>query len=74
MICKTRKLNYAEVKLEIEELCIINRFQNDNIVLKMKYLIPEYISNNSKYESFDKKIRNLNKRRELEESEKLNKA
>ncbi|WP_308991930.1 nucleoside-diphosphate sugar epimerase/dehydratase [Mariniflexile litorale] len=56
MISKTRELDYASVKSEIEELCITNRFQNNNIVLKMKRLIPEYKSNNSDYERFDKKV------------------
>jgi FlaA1/EpsC-like NDP-sugar epimerase len=56
LISKTRKLDYANVKSEIEELCITNRFQNNNIVIKMKNLIPEYKSNNSDYERFDKKV------------------
>ncbi|MFD0836280.1 polysaccharide biosynthesis protein [Mariniflexile aquimaris] len=56
MISKTRALDYASVKSEIEELCITNRFQNNNIVMKMKRLIPEYKSNNSDYERFDKKV------------------
>jgi FlaA1/EpsC-like NDP-sugar epimerase len=56
MISKTRTLDYMAVKLEIEELCITNRFQNNNIVMKMKRLIPEYKSNNSDYERFDKKV------------------
>jgi FlaA1/EpsC-like NDP-sugar epimerase len=56
MISKTKTLDYMAVKLEIEELCITNRFQNNNIVMKMKRLIPEYKSNNSDYERFDKKV------------------
>ncbi|MDO7171383.1 polysaccharide biosynthesis protein [Mariniflexile sp. AS56] len=56
MISKTREIDYATVKSEIEELCITNRFQNNNIVIKMKRLIPEYKSNNSDYERFDKKV------------------
>lgn len=56
MISKTRELDYAKVKSEIEELCITNRFQNNNIVMKMKRLIPEYKSNNSDYERYDKKV------------------
>ena len=57
MISKTRELDYEKVKAEIEALCITNRFQNNNIVLKMKQLIPEYKSNNSDYEKFDKRVR-----------------
>ncbi|AXP82475.1 UDP-N-acetyl-alpha-D-glucosamine C6 dehydratase [Mariniflexile rhizosphaerae] len=56
MISKTRELDYVSVKHEIEELCITNRFQSNNIVMKMKRLIPEYKSNNSDYERFDKKV------------------
>jgi FlaA1/EpsC-like NDP-sugar epimerase len=56
MISKTRMLEYSKVKTQIEELCITNRFQNNSIVLKMKHLIPEYKSNNSDYEKFDKRV------------------
>ena len=56
MISKTRELDYAVVKSEIEALCITNRFQNNNIVVKMKQLIPEYKSNNSDFERFDKRV------------------
>ncbi len=55
MISKTRELDYEKVKADIEALCITNRFQNNNIVLKMKQLIPEYKSNNSDFEKFDKR-------------------
>ena len=56
MISKTRELDYDKVRAQIEELCITNRFQNNNIVMKMKRLIPEYKSNNSDYERFDKRV------------------
>ncbi|MEL0456391.1 nucleoside-diphosphate sugar epimerase/dehydratase [Flavobacteriaceae bacterium SZ-1-7] len=56
LISKTRELDYSKVKTEIEELCITNRFQNNNIVMKMKRLIPEYKSNNSDYERYDKRV------------------
>lgn len=56
LISKTRELDYDMIKAAIEELCITNRFQNNNIVLKMKRLIPEYKSNNSDYERFDKRV------------------
>ena len=56
MISKTRALDTEKIKSEIEELCITNRFQNNNIVMKMKRLIPEYKSNNSDYERFDKRV------------------
>ncbi|OEK08470.1 polysaccharide biosynthesis protein [Flavivirga aquatica] len=56
LISKTRELDYSKIKAAIEELCITNRFQNNNIVMKMKRLIPEYKSNNSDYERFDKRV------------------
>lgn len=67
MISKTRELEYNKVKSEIEELCITNRFQNNNIVMKMKSLIPEYKSNNSDYEKFDKRVQIYKKVRGLSE-------
>jgi len=57
MISKIRELDYEKIKSEIESLCITNRFQNNNIVLKMKQLIPEYRSNNSDYEKFDRRTK-----------------
>ncbi|GGZ70278.1 polysaccharide biosynthesis protein [Algibacter mikhailovii] len=57
LISKTRDLEYAKVKSSIEELCLTNRFQNNNIVMKMKSLIPEYKSNNSQYEKFDSRVK-----------------
>ncbi|HEX9600849.1 MAG TPA: nucleoside-diphosphate sugar epimerase/dehydratase [Mariniflexile sp.] len=65
MISKTRELDYVSVKHTIEELCITNRFQNNNIVMKMKRLIPEYKSNNSDYERFDKKVQIYKKVKEI---------
>jgi FlaA1/EpsC-like NDP-sugar epimerase len=56
LISKTREQDYDKVKAEIEELCITNRFQNSNIVMKMKRLIPEYKSNNSDFERLDKRV------------------
>ena len=53
MISKTRELSYNKIKSDIEELCITNRFQNLNIVKKMKGLVPEYKSNNSEFERYD---------------------
>lgn len=61
LISKTRELDYEKIKSSIEELCITNRFQNNNIVLKMKRLIPEYKSNNSDYERFDKRVQTYKK-------------
>ncbi len=71
LISKTREIDYSKVKAEIEELCITNRFQNNNIVLKMKNLIPEYKSNNSDYERFDKRVQIYNKAKRINGKERL---
>ena len=65
LISKTRELDYGKVRAQIEELCITNRFQNNNIVMKMKRLIPEYKSNNSDYERFDKRVQIYKKAKEI---------
>lgn len=69
LISKTRELEYASVKSQIEALCITNRFQNNNIVMKMKDLIPEYKSNNSDYERFDKRVQIYKKAKGLLENQ-----
>ncbi|MEC3908050.1 nucleoside-diphosphate sugar epimerase/dehydratase [Tamlana sp. 2201CG12-4] len=68
LISKTRELDHNKVKSQIEELCITNRFQNNNIVMKMKQLIPEYKSNNSDYERFDKRVQIYKKAKGVSES------
>ena len=46
----------ADVILQIDQLIgLFERQQNDNIVSKMKEIVPEYISNNSEFELLDKK-------------------
>lgn len=54
MISKTREFSYADVKNEIEDICMFNLFQNSDIVARIKAIIPEYKSNNSIYQEFDK--------------------
>ncbi|MFK5880242.1 MAG: nucleoside-diphosphate sugar epimerase/dehydratase [Flavobacteriaceae bacterium] len=68
MISRTRELDYDKIRGQIEELCITNRFQNNNIVMKMKRLIPEYKSNNSDYERFDKRVQIYKKVKEISEN------
>ena len=46
----------ASIILQIDQLIgLFERQQNDNIVAKMKEIVPEYISNNSEFELLDKK-------------------
>ncbi len=55
MIGKTRELDYTLVRSKIDELCVSNMFFNGSTVSLMKEIVPEYISNNSKLCSLDKK-------------------
>ena len=54
MIAKTKPLENKKIELQIIDLCSVNsRTQNLEIVSSIKEIIPEYISNNSKYEVLD---------------------
>ena len=56
MIAKTKNLNILDVSDKIANLCLISsKSQNLEIVSLIKDIIPEYISNNSKYEVLDSK-------------------
>jgi len=55
MISRVRKLNYHLVKSYIDELCVSNMFFADKTIAIMKKIVPEYISNNSKFCALDKK-------------------
>jgi FlaA1/EpsC-like NDP-sugar epimerase len=55
MIGKTRELDYAYVRSKIDELCISNMFFNSDTVSLMKEIVPEYVSNNSKFSKLDQK-------------------
>lgn len=55
MIAKVRQYNFETVELYVQQL--IDAFEKQNnieIVQMMKQLVPEYISNNSVFESLDK--------------------
>lgn len=55
MIGKVRELDYADVRSKIDELCVSNMFFNGDTVKLMKAIVPEYVSNNSKFCSLDEK-------------------
>lgn len=56
-IAEVRQYNYEEVSRDIDELIEISkRYDNMATVAKMKAIVPEYISNNSVYESLDNKV------------------
>ena len=54
MIAKVKKLDSVKIKQKIEDLCIFNNGLDYNeTVKKMKEIVPEFISNNSKYQRLD---------------------
>lgn len=54
LIANVRKLNHELVLREISELCKINKeLDFHKIVIKMKEIVPEFISNNSEFEVLD---------------------
>lgn len=54
MIAKTKPFNIEATKEKIISLCNVHsRTQNLEIVAKIKDIVPEFISNNSKYEVLD---------------------
>ncbi|WP_187774813.1 polysaccharide biosynthesis protein [Pedobacter sp. BS3] len=54
MIAKTRCYDFEQVNKEVEELIRLSNECNDRqVVLKMKTIVPEFISNNSIYEELD---------------------
>jgi len=55
MIAKVRKYEHEEVDREITELLgLFDEQNNQQIVLKMKSMVPEFVSNNSEFEALDK--------------------
>lgn len=55
MIAKVKGVDVTTVKESIDELCIYsNEWGVNEMVLKMKKIVPEFISNNSTYELLDK--------------------
>lgn len=58
MIASVAPIDVLKFQSEIEELCIINSNEEiEKTVLKMKLIVPEFISNNSKYEALDASIK-----------------
>jgi FlaA1/EpsC-like NDP-sugar epimerase len=56
-ISKTIPNSYAEVNNVIKELLELSLLNNvDLMVLKMKAILPDYISNNSQYEKLDLRL------------------
>ena len=55
MVAKVREYCFAKVKEDVDELIHLSSGFNDRqVVVKMKQLVPEFKSNNSVYEELDK--------------------
>lgn len=56
MIAKTIKIDTDDISEKISNLCVVNsKVQNLEVVSLIKHILPEYISNNSKFEVLDSK-------------------
>ena len=54
LIGKVNKLEYKDIKYSSDQLIFLTKSQkNEEIVKKMKEMVPEYISNNSEFSKFD---------------------
>jgi len=56
MIARTKTIDADDVSEKIANLCLVNsKVQNLEVVSLIKHILPEYISNNSKFEVLDSK-------------------
>ncbi len=55
LIAKTEKIDYNKIKIEIDKLMILDGQSTNEIVSKLKSIVPNYISNNSEFEKLDVK-------------------
>ena len=61
-VAKVRQYEYEEVCKQFDELETLSRTSDDmSVVRKMKMIVPEFRSNNSKYETIDKELDILRK-------------
>ena len=56
MIAKTKAIDADDISEKIANLCLVNsKVRNLEVVSLIKHILPEYISNNSKFEVLDSK-------------------
>lgn len=59
-VAKVRQYEYEDVCKQFDELEKLSRMTDDmNVVRKMKMIVPEFKSNNSKYEEIDKELETI---------------
>ena len=56
MIAKAQKIDYLSVKKNISDLAALKENNKQDIVTKLKEIVPEYISKNSEFEELDKVV------------------
>lgn len=57
MRAKVREYNFADIESEIQKLLqLLNEQKAEPLVLKMKEIVPEYVSNNSVFEKLDDRL------------------
>ena len=65
MIAETREYDFEWVQESMQSLMEAAKLENDwNTVRLMKVMIPEFISNNSKFERLDAQLKNTMERGE----------
>ncbi|UZO80230.1 polysaccharide biosynthesis protein [Aquimarina sp. ERC-38] len=66
MISQLEELDCKKVQDRIDDLCIMNLLNQDNLIVsKLKEIVPEYISKNSTFESIDQKNEEKSKNKNL---------
>ena len=56
MIAKVEEVDYLSAKKKIVDLTKLEEKENVDIVMKLKDIVPEYISNNSEFEELDQVV------------------
>ena len=55
LIAKVRKYDFEDISTNVSELAVLFEYQNNEEIVKfMKWLVPEFRSNNSEFEKLDK--------------------
>ena len=55
LIAKVREYDFEDITTNVSELAVLFEYQNNEEIVKfMKWLVPEYRSNNSEFEKLDK--------------------
>jgi hypothetical protein len=53
MIAKTENIHVENIRAKIEDLIVSQNLGHIEIVKRLKAIVPEYVSNNSRFEGLD---------------------